>query len=350
MFSYKCLFLYFLFLIVSFSGCNKVPYQLKSHFSESLVPSPPDYSKTENWAALPTKNDQADQVPLKSDLKDGQTTAKVDVFFLHPTIFTKQPENQYEWNADVNDVKMNESVDNSTILNQASAFNGSGKIYAPRYRQAHYHAFVTSDKDDKKKSLDLAYTDIKAAFEYYLKNYNQGRPIVIASHSQGTVHATRLIKEYFDNKPLQKQLVAAYIIGIDTQPNVFERIKPCNSSDETGCFISWNTYGKDFYPKSHKFGLNTAVSTNPLTWRLDTTYAPATMNKGGVGPKFTLYQNMVDAQNHQGMVWVNRPHITGSKLVKNQSWHIADINFFYVNIRENLAERIEKYLASRNEK
>ena len=336
-----------LLLILSLSGCNKMPYQLKSHFSENLIPAIPDYSKTENWASLPTKSDPADRIPLKSDLKDGQAEAKVDVFFMHPTVFTKNPKNQYEWNADVNDVNINESVDNSTILNQASAFNGSGKIYAPRYRQAHYHAFVTKDADDKKKSLDLAYTDIKAAFEYYLKNYNNGRPIVIASHSQGTVHAVRLMKELFDGKPLQKQLVAAYIIGIATQPNAFKDITPCKSGDETGCFVSWNTYGRDYYPPSHKDGLNTAVSTNPLTWTLDSTYAPATMNKGGVGLKFTLQPNIVDAQNHEGMVWVNRPNIAGSKLVKNQSWHIADINFFYVNIRENLALRIEKYLAKK---
>jgi hypothetical protein len=62
-----------------------------------------------------------------------------------------------------------------------------------------------------------------------------------------------------------------------------------------------------------------------------------------VGPKFTLFSNIVDAQNHQGMVWVNRPNIKGSKLVKNKSWHIADINFFYVNIRENLENRVKKY-------
>ncbi len=336
-----------LILIISLSSCNKIPFQLKSHFSENLIPAVPDYSKTEYWASLPTKSDPADRVPLKSALKEGQAEAKVDVFFMHPTVFTKKPENKYEWNADVNDAKMNESIDNSTILNQASAFNGSGKIYAPRYRQAHYHAFRTQDANDKKKSLDLAYTDIKAAFEYYLKNYNSGRPIVIASHSQGTVHATRLLKEYFDGKPLQKQLVAAYIIGIATQPNSFKDITPCKSADETGCFISWNTYGRDYYPTSHKAGLSTAVSTNPLTWTLDSTYAPASMNKGGVGLKFTLYPNIVDAQNHEGMVWVNRPNITGSKLVKNQSWHIADINFFYVNIRENLALRIEKYLAKK---
>ena len=65
-----------------------------------------------------------------------------------------------------------------------------------------------------------AYADIKAAFEYYLKNYNHGRPIIIASHSQGSTHALHLLKDYFENKPLQKQLVAAYIVGM-TIPTEF---------------------------------------------------------------------------------------------------------------------------------
>ncbi|MCU0469006.1 MAG: DUF3089 domain-containing protein [Arcicella sp.] len=334
----------FFILIVSLSGCKSTPYQLKSHFSEKLIPAAPDYARSESWAALPTKNDQADQIPLKSDLKDGQAEAKVDVFFLHPTIFTGKPSTEYEWNANVEDAKMNESVDNSTILNQATAFNGSGKIYAPRYRQAHYHAFVTNDKDDKVKSLDVAYSDVKRAFEYYLKNYNQGRPIIIASHSQGTVHATRLIKEFFDNKPLQQQFVLAYLTGIATQPTVFTNIKPCESPEQTGCFVSWNTYAKDYYPAWHSLGLSTAVSTNPLTWRLDSTYAPASLNKGGVGLKFTMYPNLVDAQNHQGMLWINKPNIKGSFLLKTKVWHRADINFFYNNIRENVALRIENFL------
>ena len=52
-----------LLLIISLTGCNKMPYQLKSHFSENLIPSIPDYSKTENWASLPTKSDPADRIP-----------------------------------------------------------------------------------------------------------------------------------------------------------------------------------------------------------------------------------------------------------------------------------------------
>jgi hypothetical protein len=333
----------FIFLCLSIWSCTKKPFQLIGHFNKDFIPLAPDFAENKYWAALPDVTDAADNVPLKSDLKDEQLTAQIDVFFLHPTIFTAKPANQYEWNADVNDVTLNNKVDNSTILNQATAFNGSGKIYAPRYRQAHYYAFVTKDKNDKKQSLDLAYQDIKAAFSYYLSHYNHGRPIIIAAHSQGTVHATHLIKDFFDGKPLQKQLVAAYLIGIATQPTVFENIKPCKFGDETGCFVSWNTYAKNYYPEWYNNGLNTAVSTNPLTWTLDEQYAPNTLNKGGVGLNFTMYPQLVDAQNHQGMLWIGKPHITGSFLVNTKVWHRADINFFYKNIRENVAKRIKTY-------
>jgi hypothetical protein len=317
---------------------------LKIHFDQQNTPQAPNYAQEDTWAALPTKNDAADKLPLKSNLTDTQSDAKADVFFIHPTTFTYEPKNQFLWNADVNDAELNEKTDNSTILNQATAFNGSGKIYAPRYRQAHYYSFLTPNSEDKKQSLDLAYSDVKAAFEYYLKNWNQGRPIIIASHSQGTVHAKRLLKEFFDGKPLQKQLVEAYLIGIATQPDTFENIKASQSADEIGGFVSWNTFARDFTPDYYKNGLNTAISTNPLTWKLDEEFAPKQLNKGGVGLKFTFAKQAADAQNHGGMLWINKPYIRGRMFIKTKIWHIADINLFWMNIRENVALRLEKYL------
>lgn len=316
---------------------------LKTNFDASNVPPKPNYSDLKHWAALPNKEDEADKTPINSNLSDNQASVKVDVFFLHPTIYTYEPKNQYIWNADVNDTELNDMVDKSTILNQATVFNGSCKIYAPRYRQAHYYSFITPNKEDAKQALDLAYTDVKAAFEYYLNNWNQGRPIVIASHSQGTVHAKRLLKEFFDGKPLQKQLVEAYLVGIATQPDTFEFIKPSQSAEETGGFVSWNTYARDFYPPYYKNGLNTAVSTNPLTWKLDDTFASKELNKGGVGLKYTFVEQAADAQNHEGMLWINKPYVKGRAFLRTKIWHKADYNLFWMNIRENVALRIDSY-------
>ena len=227
-------------ITLTFQNCKTItPVTLQVRWKDSPIPPASDYADANNWAALPTKKDAADLVPKGSPFQDEQATAKADIFFIHPTILTYEPTNEFKWNASFSDTYLNAKVDNSTILNQATIFNAAGRVYAPRYRQAHYHAFVTSFKEDKAAALDVAYSDVKKAFQYYLTHYNKGRPIIIASHSQGTIHATKLIKEFFDGKELQKQLVSAYIIGIATPKNIFTNIRPCESPTQTGCFIAY---------------------------------------------------------------------------------------------------------------
>jgi hypothetical protein len=333
----------FLFVIL-LASCSSKIHELKSGFGQSPVPLSPDYSKQEHWASLPTKRDAADSIPKKSNLKNEQATAQADVFFIYPTIFVDKPTNPFQWNADVNDALLNTKIQISTILNQASIFNGACKIYAPYYRQAHLYAFYTPNKVDGFNALNLAYEDVKAAFDYYLKNYNQGRPIIIASHSQGSYHGELLLKDYFDGKELQKQLVAAYLISRAIKPNAFTNIKPTEKPDEIGVWASWNTFGRGFFPKNYETNFKGSLSINPLLWNSSETLAPKELNKGGVATKFTFAPHVVDAQNHQSILWVNRPNIKGSWLVKNRSWHRADMNFFYVNIRDNVALRVEKFL------
>ncbi len=82
-------------------------------------------------------------------------------------------------------------------------FNGSCRVFAPRYRQAHLKAFFMRSSNKSVEAFDTAYSDLKSAFEFYLLHYNKGRPIIIASHSQGTLHAIRLMKDFFANKPLK---------------------------------------------------------------------------------------------------------------------------------------------------
>lgn len=339
-------FCYWFAFVLIFSSCSSGIHRLAVDFSKSPTPPPPDYSLTKHWAALPQKADAADSTPRKASLQNEQASAAVDVFFIYPTIFTEKPKNHFVWNADVNDEILNRDIQLSTILNQASVFNGSAKIYAPYYRQAHLYAFYTANKSDAKNALDLAYEDVKAAFEYYLKHYNQGRPIIIASHSQGSLHGVRLIQDYVDGKELQKQLVAAYLIGRAIKADVFQHIQPATTADQIGGWVTWNTVGRNYMPFNYDTYYKGSVCINPLLWNSYETYASHELNKGGVAFKFTFAPQLVDAQIQQNMLWVNRPHIKGSWLVKNKSWHRADYNFFYMNIRENVALRVKKYQES----
>lgn len=315
--------------------------------SLQLLPKAPDYSNLNAWAAHPTKYDSADVVPGTGELKPNQENAAVDVFFVHPTIYTGKQNSGNPWNGDIYDTQLNEEVDQSTIKNQASVFNESARVYAPRYRQAHLQVFYTSDQELKAKALDFAYEDVKKAFEHYLANDNQGRPIIIASHSQGTLHAARLLQEFFDQKPLKMKLVAAYLVGMPLNKSLYQGILPCENPDETGCWISWNTFREGYYPDHFLKTYKDALSTNPLNWKIDGTYASREENRGGVLRKFDkIIPGVTDAQNHLGVLWSEKPHFPGRIFLRTKRYHIADYNLFYVNIRENVAERVGNYLSN----
>lgn len=337
----------FVLLLLTCSLAVSAQKKVNKYGIEDLkkLPEAPDYSALTNWAGHPDQVDAADLLPGQNGvLKDGQVSAEVDVFFVHPTIYTGKQQVENPWNADLKDEKLNEKVDDSTIKNQATVFNGVTRVYAPRYRQAHYNVFLTEDLILKQKALDHAYSDVKAAFEYYLKNWNQGRKLIIASHSQGTLHAARLIKEFIEEQPLQQQMVVAYLIGMPLQWDLFDAISPCENADDTGCWITWNTYAKGYYPPKFRTAYHNALSVNPLNWKLDETYAPASKNLGGVLRNYKkIHHELNDAENHQGLLWISKPKFFGNFLFNWKRYHVADYNLFYMNIRENIAHRIGQF-------
>jgi len=315
---------------------EKINYHFKSKSGQ------PYYSNQNYWAAAPFKYNPSDNVPKGLNQKSKDTLA--DVFFIYPTTYTDQqmPDG---WNADIDDEKLNKKTDNSTILYQASVFNGYCRIFSPRYRQANLKAFFTNKKDSAEAAFNLAYEDVKNAFEYYLKNYNNGRPIIIASHSQGTLHAGRLLKEFFEGKPLEKQLVCAYIIGLPVFTNYFSELKPCKDSTSTGCFVTWRTFEEGYISPIIEKETRKAYVINPLTWTMDTSFAPAVLNKGGILRNFNkVIPGLVHAQIHGNVLWVNKPKFFGSIFLKTKNYHIADYNLFYENIRENVGTRVRTFL------
>lgn len=328
------------FLISAFISCRT--YNPTLAFDEKKVPPKPDYSQLKNWAAHPDKSDPADTPPAPN-YPDQQSTAAADVFFLHPTSFLGAHKSDKKWNADVADPKINAKTDEGSILFQASIFNGSARVFAPRYRQAHYHAFFSKDHASAEKALDLAYSDVKAAFEYYMAHENKGRPIIIAAHSQGSRHALWLLRDYFDNKPLQKQLVVAYLAGWPVKKGSFTKIKPCENPDQTGCFCSWRTFNR-------KYGLKHAkdmdvTCTNPIAWTTaDSIFSNKSQNLGGIVLKMgKINPEVANAQVFNGFLLCSKPKFPGSFLIHRKNYHPGDFNLYYMNIRQNVATRLKKY-------
>lgn len=331
-------------IIISFCigliSCATLP---KGSFGES-IPTAPDYSNLHNWAALPSQADFADVVPV-AEWKDEQANAAVDVFFIHPTTYTGKA-GQNEWNAWIEDEKLNESTDKYPIKYQASLFNGAGKIYAPRYRQAHLNCFFTEKESDAYKALELAYGDVSAAFKYYLEHYNNGRPFIIASHSQGTFHAKKLIQDFVDGKPLQKQFVAGYLPGLTVPADHFKNIPPCTKPEETGCFCSWRTFREGYVPAKLHFPDTNIVVTNPVTWSADKPSSEKAVQMGGVLRDFkSVHPKLVSTAIYDDLLWVCKPKFPGSIFLTTKNYHVADYNFFYADIRNNVNGRVKAFLA-----
>ncbi len=336
----KCFLL--VLLLAGLFSCSDKYQSFKSHYQFKSPDGKPDYGNLDYWAAHPWKQDPSDSVPapLKNETRD----SVADVFFLHPTTYTLKRKTKRQ-NADIDDDYINAKTDYSTILFQASVFNQQCRVFAPRYRQAHISNFYLKDKEKKDKAFDLAYDDLKNAFVYYLKNWNKGRPIIIASHSQGSLLAERLLKEFFEDRPLQNKLVVAYIIGWPVPKEYFSSLEMCTDSLQTDCLCSWRTFRNGFVPYYLKSENGNSYVTNPLSWTTTNEYASKKLNKGSVLTKFnTVYYQTTDARISNGLLYVKKPKFPWSFLYFSRNYHIADINLFYLNIRENTRQRIVAYL------
>ena len=329
-------------ILFTITSCSKKNYSTRAEYQFRSATGEPDYSDLNYWAAHPFKRDRADSIPFPLR-KNSVSDSSADVFFIYPTTFTNKVDSN--WNAAIDDPIINSKTDYSTILYQASAFNDQTRVFAPRYRQAHYRAFTSSNKQRNAAALELAYQDVKQSFEYYLQHFNHGRPIIIAAHSQGTIHAGHLIREFFDNKPLKKKLICAYLIGMPVDEHYFKSIPSCTDSMATGCFVSWRSYQKGYNgePYIERENFNSVV-TNPLTWTMSPDYAPASENKGTVLLNFNKISRGGSAQIHRNILWTAKPKFFGNILFNRKNYHVADINLFYMNIRENVGTRIRMYL------
>lgn len=317
-------------LFVGLSFCS-VSQRLPA-FKASDQPPPPDYSKPEHWSALPFRTDAADALPFGEESAPDEAK-EVDVFYVYPTIYGKGR----TWNADVNNQKLNRKIDKLPVKFQASVFNHVGRVYAPRYRQGIIKCFSDTTANSR-MALDFAYSDVKKAFEYYLKHYNQNRPFFIASHSQGSLHLRRLLAEVIDkDEMLRKKMVAAYVVGFGIFPENYEQIGVCTSPDDINCFLTWSTFKSNFHPATDS-KLVGNVCVNPITWRLDSSGV-----SGGSGILLSLkrkkaYKTSARINNRYLWVKTNTPFVRSWK-----NLHLVDYNLFWFNIRNNVKQRWMAY-------
>tara|TARA_B100000953_G_scaffold105116_1_gene86111 strand:- start:4232 stop:5230 length:999 start_codon:yes stop_codon:yes gene_type:complete len=314
----------------------------------SFIPSePPNYYELDSWAVHPLKKNKE----LNSFI-NGNEKLNINVFFIHPTLFWDNKNTS--WNSDIYDPKMRYFVNSSSVKYQASAWASVGDLFVPHYRQAHIRVFRESFwLNGGEQAYELAYTDVKKAFEIFLEKYNDNKPIIIAGHSQGAGHAKKILQEFFDGKPLQKKLVAAYLIGTKITEKDFINLKLMNTKDETGGFVTWNTYRLMSERKTKKASLTVnqdwikgALCSNPIRWDTNKT-SNYEDHKGFLYFNKKIYPNTVKIEHIDNKVYIKLPKMGIFKkiLVSTvKDYHKADISLFWEDIRINSINRAKVFL------
>jgi Protein of unknown function (DUF3089) len=322
----------------------------------------PDYADAASWAALPSKPNLAQMVPV--GVAPAPKDPPVDVFFIHPTGYTSGA----EWNSPLDPNTKTEENTRWMMANQASAFSSCCAIYAPRYREASIYRYVHAPKDIFKKSGDFAYADVDRAFTYFLEHYSKGRPFIIATHSQGTEHGFNLVKRRIDGTPLASRLVAAYLIGggiTDKDVDALKSVHACASATDLHCVIHWATYVEGSTPVRTDV-TSKLLCINPLTWTRDGGYAPASLNQGaqpvsgrfqfdfwtdqatGVvfGPLARPVKGQASAACRGGLLFASDQRGTQfGPIALGDNYHGLDYPLFAMDIRVNAAVRVAAYQA-----
>ena len=291
-----------------------------------------DYSDEKNWAFRSDINDHKKILPRNYNLENDKMF-NVSVFYIHPTtLFSSK-----KWNADTTHF-FNNKIIGLCIENQASVFAGIADLYAPHYREMHIYSYT--DTVNGYKAFDVAYNDIVSSFDFFLKTIKTEK-FIIASHSQGTNHAKKLINEYiYPDTNLRSKLILSYLIGMDIKKKEM-LIDLCKEPNQLDCFLNWRTFNASYYPNDWNYG-NNYTCVNPITFSNNFLWSENNLHKGILFPnRKILLKRILSAKNEKGILWVKfKKNIFINKFKRN-SYHNADFNLFWVNIRSNLIERLE---------
>ena len=330
----------------------------RGHFQAPPVDSGPDYSSDAAWLTRPGiewPNNPVQWKPAGAPLPEIAERA-ASVFYVHPTTYLERD----RWNAPLQ--PPTGYADLKTVLflqSQASAFSDVGEIWAPRYRQAAYGAFLL-DSEDARNALDLAYRDVAAAFDEFVRQAGD-RPIILAGHSQGALHLERLLAEKVAGKPIADRIVAAYFVGwpidiVSDLPGL--GLPACRAAGEAHCLLSWMSFGDPPNAKlildgwSKQPGLtgeprdkDRLVCVNPLTGTLDGA-APPNANPGTLVPDGTLRSasletGLVGARCDQGLLIIEGdiPPL-GPYVLPGNNYHVYDYALFWGAIRGDAQRRL----------
>ncbi|MBV1691141.1 DUF3089 domain-containing protein [Novosphingobium sp. G106] len=348
-------------LVLWSDSLTKIAFVPTAKFTPQRALAANVYDDPAMWIARPGLGAKDPSHWLPPGFKPEATTLPAAVFFIHPTSYLEKA----QWNAPLDDAKSRDLAE-TFVRGMASAFNASPDLWAPRYRQAAFGAFLT-DEPQANEAIDAAYADVLLAFDAFVAGTAKDQPIVLAGHSQGALHLKRLLRDRVAGTPLAKRIAAVYAIGWpislghDLQ---MMGLPACARDDQPGCVVSWLSFAEpaDNHMLLESYaarpgldgkpvGGSAFLCTNPLTGAAGG-QAEAKANLGTLVPDLekktgALIPAMVPARcGPDGFLYIGDPPKMGPYVGPGNNYHVYDIPLFWANLRADVAKRVAAWQAN----
>ena len=315
--------------LVPFTGCTSTATQTQE-----------PYAVASDWLALPVQGEQP-----------------VDVFYLYPTVYVRMNAASPLYSDRSSEVLKRSAA--MAYQLQATAFAPVANIYAPYYSQCDAASVLSLPFEERDALLAQdPLQDAIAAFDYYMTHYNQGRPFVLAGHSQGSDVLRLLLARYMPSHPeVYERMLAAYCIGTSiTERFLAEHpfLHFAERTDDIQVIVSYNTEAPGV-EQPNPIVSRDALVINPITWTQSVEPAPAARNLGSLVPmidgSLKLVQGFADATVDLDRAVVVCSTVEGKLPVLASSahfpkgvYHSFDYALYYADLTENLKERTAAYL------
>lgn len=298
----------------------------------------PDYSSTGSWVYLQTVGGPKE----------------ADVFFVCPTVYFGA---EGEYNMPLEDAAARDAFDGAVNM-QVDIYDENARFFAPYYRQAGLNVYEMMPAE-REQYLELAFEDVLSAFDYYLENLNDGRPIILAGFSQGADMCLRLMKERFNDAAMRDKLIACYAIGwsiSEEELGRYPELKFAQDNDDYGVIVSFNTEAEHVEDSLIVPEGTRTLAINPLNWRTDTAVADKSLNDGACFPDSDgRIVNEIDQftgayiDSDRGTLKVTDVNEAAYPpqldIFDDGVYHVYDYQFFYRDLQENVRERTQAYLS-----
>lgn len=329
----------------------------KIAFQDSPQAAQPDYTVQGAWLAHPDmQQSPARTVPQHHHPADKPAA---DVFYLGPDAYLSAR----SWNDPLTD-SASKALQLEAVRHEASAFNSVGTVWAPLIRQATIGAQY-SLSEDARAAIDLAYTDVQAAFDAFLVQRDPDRPFFLVGHGQGALLAKRLLADRIAGATLSQTLVAAYLLGWPVDyPGDLQALsmRACQDPGDVRCLVSWVSFAEPVDPKhlldaaawlERKDPRQTRnlLCTNPLSGTRDDKLVGSEAHQGALsfnpvpnGALDTLVSGLVAARcSPKGLLIVSpKPKAPFSeRALPGNDFTRYDITLFWADIRQDAEARLK---------